>query len=291
MPRASHAGALRALAGRDLVALASTVDAQVAGEGVCFHSAVGDEAFVIDPVPRVIGARRVGDDRGRPRPARARAQRVHRRRLREAADRRRGRRAGARDRHGRVPRARDERRASARGHLDRHLRARPGARRARQLPGARGQRAHPQRLLLRGRRPARARRPARPRARGRAAAAGRSPGAAALRARGRRADPGPHARIALLTDGPRTPPTTSTSGPPRRSASRCSSRRSWPRATTSTSSTAARTPIGSTRRSAGCCSTGSARDGIGGRQRLRHRGRRRQVNPRLRRGHDSLLPA
>ena len=54
--RGSHAGALRALSGRDLVALAKTVDAQVAGEGVCFHSAVGDEAFVIDPVPRVIGA-------------------------------------------------------------------------------------------------------------------------------------------------------------------------------------------------------------------------------------------
>ena len=54
--RRSHAGALRALAGHDLEALAATVDAQVAGEGVCFHSAVGDEAFVIDPVPRVIDA-------------------------------------------------------------------------------------------------------------------------------------------------------------------------------------------------------------------------------------------
>ena len=43
-----------------------------------------------------------------------------------------------------------------------------------------------------------------------------------------------------------TPPTTSTSGPPRRSASRCSSRRSSPRATTSTSSTGARTRTGST---------------------------------------------
>jgi uncharacterized circularly permuted ATP-grasp superfamily protein len=54
--RASHGTALRALAGRDLQALAATVDEQVAGEGVCFHSAVGDEAFVIDPVPRVIDA-------------------------------------------------------------------------------------------------------------------------------------------------------------------------------------------------------------------------------------------
>jgi uncharacterized circularly permuted ATP-grasp superfamily protein len=54
--RASHAAALRALAGHDLEALASTVDEQVAGEGVCFHSAIGDEAFMIDPVPRVIDA-------------------------------------------------------------------------------------------------------------------------------------------------------------------------------------------------------------------------------------------
>lgn len=54
--RASHAGALRALAGHDLEALAATVDAQVAGEGVCFHSTSGDEAFLIDPVPRVLDA-------------------------------------------------------------------------------------------------------------------------------------------------------------------------------------------------------------------------------------------
>ena len=200
--RASHAGALRALAGRDLEALAETVDAQVAGEGVCFHSAVGDEAFIIDPVPRVLGADEWATiEAGLAQRVRA-LNALHRRRLRAAADRRRGRRAGARDRYGRVPRARDERRASARGHLDRHLRPRPRARRARELPGARGQRAHPQRLLLRRRRPARARRPARPRARGRAAAAGRSPGAAAVRARGRRADARAAAAIALLTDGP-----------------------------------------------------------------------------------------
>jgi uncharacterized circularly permuted ATP-grasp superfamily protein len=56
-PRASHSAALRALAGRDLETLAATVDEQVAGEGVCFHSSVGDEAFLIDPVPRVLDAR------------------------------------------------------------------------------------------------------------------------------------------------------------------------------------------------------------------------------------------
>jgi uncharacterized circularly permuted ATP-grasp superfamily protein len=53
-PRAPYAGALRALAGRDLDALKARVVEQVAGEGVCFHSADGDEAFLIDPVPRVI---------------------------------------------------------------------------------------------------------------------------------------------------------------------------------------------------------------------------------------------
>ena len=48
----------------------------VADEGVVFHSAGGDEVFVIDPVPRVIDAQRVGARRGRPRAARARAQRA-----------------------------------------------------------------------------------------------------------------------------------------------------------------------------------------------------------------------
>jgi len=56
-PRPSHAGALRALEGHDLEALAATVDEQVAGEGVCFHSTSGDMAFAIDPVPRVLDAR------------------------------------------------------------------------------------------------------------------------------------------------------------------------------------------------------------------------------------------
>jgi uncharacterized circularly permuted ATP-grasp superfamily protein len=55
-PRPCHEGALRALEGHDLVALADTIDEQVAGEGVCFHSSVGDEAFLIDPIPRVLDA-------------------------------------------------------------------------------------------------------------------------------------------------------------------------------------------------------------------------------------------
>jgi uncharacterized circularly permuted ATP-grasp superfamily protein len=49
-------GAMRALAGRDLEELAVEVERHGADEGVVFHSAVGDEVFVIDPVPRVIAA-------------------------------------------------------------------------------------------------------------------------------------------------------------------------------------------------------------------------------------------
>src|SRR5215210_4417810 len=55
-PRPAYAGALKALAARDLDALKARVDGQVASEGVCFHSESGDEAFLIDPVPRVIDA-------------------------------------------------------------------------------------------------------------------------------------------------------------------------------------------------------------------------------------------
>jgi uncharacterized circularly permuted ATP-grasp superfamily protein len=49
-------GAIAALAGRDLEELAVAVERHGADEGVVFHSAVGDEVFVIDPVPRVIAA-------------------------------------------------------------------------------------------------------------------------------------------------------------------------------------------------------------------------------------------
>ena len=74
--RPARGGAMRALAGRDLEELAVAVERHGADEGVVFHSAVGDEVFVIDPVPRVIAAAEWARDRGRPRPARARAQRV-----------------------------------------------------------------------------------------------------------------------------------------------------------------------------------------------------------------------
>jgi uncharacterized circularly permuted ATP-grasp superfamily protein len=54
--RPAAGGAMRALAGRDLEELAVAVERHGADEGVVFHSAVGDEVFVIDPVPRVIAA-------------------------------------------------------------------------------------------------------------------------------------------------------------------------------------------------------------------------------------------
>jgi len=54
--RPTAGGAIRALAGRDLEELAVAVERHSADEGVVFHSAVGDEVFVIDPVPRVIAA-------------------------------------------------------------------------------------------------------------------------------------------------------------------------------------------------------------------------------------------
>jgi uncharacterized circularly permuted ATP-grasp superfamily protein len=49
-------GAMRALGGHDLEELAVAVERHGNEEGVVFHSAVGDEVFVIDPVPRVLGA-------------------------------------------------------------------------------------------------------------------------------------------------------------------------------------------------------------------------------------------
>ena len=54
--RAAAEGAMRALTGHDLEELAVAVERHGADEGVVFHSEVGDEVFVIDPVPRVIAA-------------------------------------------------------------------------------------------------------------------------------------------------------------------------------------------------------------------------------------------
>jgi len=47
---------LLAVGGRDLAELADSVRESVAREGIVFHSVSGDQAFVVDPVPRVFGA-------------------------------------------------------------------------------------------------------------------------------------------------------------------------------------------------------------------------------------------
>ena len=56
LPRRSSFGGLRAVDGHAVGELATAVSGDAAREGVCFHSVGGDQAFVIDPVPRVIGA-------------------------------------------------------------------------------------------------------------------------------------------------------------------------------------------------------------------------------------------
>jgi len=55
-PREPALGAFKALAGHGLAELVQSVSAGAAAEGVCFHSVTGDQAFVIDPVPRVLSA-------------------------------------------------------------------------------------------------------------------------------------------------------------------------------------------------------------------------------------------
>ena len=58
---------------------------EIAALGIRFASVDGDDNWHVDPVPRAIARRRLGAGRGRPRAARARAQRVHRRHLRATA--------------------------------------------------------------------------------------------------------------------------------------------------------------------------------------------------------------
>jgi uncharacterized circularly permuted ATP-grasp superfamily protein len=55
-PRPGTLSGLRAIARRDLAALAADVQDLADRGGVVFHSSHGDEAFVIDPVPRVLSA-------------------------------------------------------------------------------------------------------------------------------------------------------------------------------------------------------------------------------------------
>jgi uncharacterized circularly permuted ATP-grasp superfamily protein len=56
VPRPHYAALLDALAGIDLAALREAVNARVERDGVTFTTSAGEQAFVIDPVPRIIAA-------------------------------------------------------------------------------------------------------------------------------------------------------------------------------------------------------------------------------------------
>ena len=255
--------------------------------GIRFASVDGDDLWHVDPVPRVIAGARLGDARGRAEPARPRAQRVRRRRLRRAADRRRGRRPAARARQRGGVRARD---------------ARPGARRTASgsaspgldivrdgdgaLARAGGQRAHAERARLladRARGDARAgsiRPPElRPRsidgAERRAAAACSAPATRSCSPTGRTTPPTGSTRwlaeqLGLPLAVPADLEVRDGADPP-------------PRRAGSTRSTAARTPTRSTREVGAVAPPGRGGRRAEAGQLLRDRRRRRQARPRLRR--------
>jgi glutamate---cysteine ligase / carboxylate-amine ligase len=56
VPRAHYAALLGALGGVDLASLRDAVNERVARDGVTFTTGAGEEAFVIDPVPRILPA-------------------------------------------------------------------------------------------------------------------------------------------------------------------------------------------------------------------------------------------
>jgi uncharacterized circularly permuted ATP-grasp superfamily protein len=56
VPRPHYAKLVGTLSGMDLAALRDGVNARVQAEGVAFTSTHGDEAFVVDPVPRILTA-------------------------------------------------------------------------------------------------------------------------------------------------------------------------------------------------------------------------------------------
>ncbi len=122
-----------------------------------YADARGTERILpFDLIPRIVPAERLGLHRQGHRAARARAQRVSGRRVRRgegAARRHRAARAGVLVA---ALRARGDRRAAAARHVHPRLGDRPRARRARQLSGARGQRAHAVGHLVRAREPRRA---------------------------------------------------------------------------------------------------------------------------------------
>jgi uncharacterized circularly permuted ATP-grasp superfamily protein len=55
-PRPHYAALLEALDGVDLAALRDAVNARVAREGVTFTTSEGEQAFVVDPIPRILAA-------------------------------------------------------------------------------------------------------------------------------------------------------------------------------------------------------------------------------------------
>ena len=128
--------------------------AGVGGDGVP-DGPVRDRPFPLDLVPRIIPAARVARHQARPRAADPRAQRVRRRRLPRARDRPRRHRAVGADRLPLGVRPRRARHPAARRRLLPRVRLRPRPRRRRQLEGARGQRPHAERDLLRAREPRR----------------------------------------------------------------------------------------------------------------------------------------
>ena len=141
------------------------------------------------PRPAHHPRRGVARDQARPRPADPGAERVRRRRLPRARDRPRGDRAVGADRLPLRVRARRARDPPARRRLLPRLRLRPRARRRRLVEGARGQRPHAERHLLRAREPRRDDAPAAGPVRLLPRPAGRPlPGAPAQRAHRGRAD-------------------------------------------------------------------------------------------------------
>ena len=164
-------------------------------------SASAPTPFAVDAVPRIIAAARLGPARGRPRAAGPGAERVPRRRLRRAADRRRRGRAGARDRDGRLVRAGDRRGWARRSSPSRRPRPRPRSRR--RVPRARGQHAGAVGPRLPARRPRAASSRSPPAAGSSRGRSSRRVERARRRARGRRARAASSAADRVsLNDGP-----------------------------------------------------------------------------------------
>ena len=153
--RASSAPSSSPSAGRRRDAIFMQQGITFDADGPDVEDRVRDRPFPLDLVPRIIPAEEWTHDQARPGPAHPRAQPLRRRRLPRARDR--PRRASCRG-SCRLPagvRARRARHPPARRRLLPRLRLRPRARRRRHLEGARGQRPHPERHLLRAREPRR----------------------------------------------------------------------------------------------------------------------------------------